>query len=295
MAQLGNDLAVDAAASIRHSSGLGSWERAWRRASPPLRGVVAGYTGYRQHLAAPAPHRGLPSQTLPLVLSFGGPQTITDPQAGRGVTVGSFLAGIHERHVLIDAEVHHGIQVDLSPLAACRLLGQPLRELTGRVVPLDALLGADARRLLDDLACAPDWPSRFHRLDGFLHGLLRRQRALAPEVTRAWERIAMSRGQVRVGELAAEVGWSQRHLSTRFGEALGVTPKRMARLARFEHAATLLSRPARAGLAEIAVAAGYYDQAHFANEVRTFTGLSASQLLARQLPDSGGVFDLDGT
>lgn len=73
---------------------------------------------------------------------------------------------------------------------------------------------------------------------------------------------------------------------------VGLSPKRMARLVRFDHAAALLSRPATGGLAGVAAAAGYYDQSHFTNDVRAFTGLTPRQLLAGRLPDDGGVFDI---
>ncbi|MPZ87396.1 MAG: helix-turn-helix domain-containing protein [Nitriliruptorales bacterium] len=173
--------------------------------------------------------------------------------------------------------------------------GRPLRELTSEIVPLEEVLGADAPRLVDDLATAPDWPSRFQRLDRELAGPLAADHVPAPEVVRSWERIVAARGRVRVGDLAAEVGWSRRHLTARVREQLGLSPKRMARLARFDHATTLLSRPGGLGFADVAAATGYYDQAHFTNDVRELSGLSPTQLQARRLPEGGGVFDLTGT
>ena len=281
--------------ATRHRSQLGTWERAWQRPSRPLRDLVQGYVGYRQRLATPASHRGLPTPTLPLVISFGPSQEISLPHTRPGpTTVDSFVAGVHDRHVTIDAAEHHGIQIDLRPPAAYRLLGRPLRDLTSEIVPLEDVLGPDARRLVEDLATAPDWPTRFRRLDGYLAG---RTAAAgdppSPEVVRAWERIVAAHGQVRVADLADDVGWSARHLNTHFGEQLGLPPKRMARLARFEHAMQLLFRMDAGSLAEVAVVAGYYDQAHFTNEVREFSGLTPTRLLARQLPDHGGVFDLE--
>lgn len=277
-----------------HRSPLGTWERAWQRPCRSLRGLVEGYVGYRQRLAMPASHRGLPSPTLPLVISFGPPQSIARPD-GRDppTTVESFLAGLHDRYVILDAVEHHGIQVDLRPPAAFRLLGRPLHDLTGQIVSLEDALGPDAHRLVDDLASAPDWPARFHLLDRFLAARLGSGGMPHPEVLRSWHRIVASRGRIRVGELAAEVGWSPRRLRARFGEQLGLSPKRMALLARFEHATNLLSRSGPDSLAEIAAVSGYYDQAHLTNDVRELSGLSPTALLASRLPDSGGVFDLD--
>jgi hypothetical protein len=131
--------------SSEHDSALGRWSYVWQRASPPLRGLVAGYVGYRQRLSVPAVHRGIPAATLPLVLNLGPTMTIGQPGSGRPPTrAGSFLAGMHDRYVLIDAEEHHGIQVELGPLAAVRLFGRPLGELTSEIVDLDHVLGPDA-------------------------------------------------------------------------------------------------------------------------------------------------------
>jgi AraC-like DNA-binding protein len=209
------------------------------------------------------------------------------------VTVGSFVSGLHDAPVLIDASEFHGIQVDLRPVAGLRLLGLPPQEFTGRTVNLDAVFGADAERLVDDLACAPDWSSRFRRLDGWLVRRLGTGPSPDPEVVHVWRRIVATRGGVGVGSLAQEVGWSTRRLRSRVGEQLGLPPKRLARLTRFEHVAQLLSQPGPHDLATIALAGGYYDQAHLSNEIRAFSGLTATELISGHLPDHGGVFDLE--
>ncbi|MFO7960570.1 MAG: helix-turn-helix domain-containing protein [Nitriliruptoraceae bacterium] len=284
---------IEDAGSIRHGSSLGRWERAWHRPSSPLRGLVRGYHGYRRRMDVPAVHRGLPSASMVLVVSFGPTQTVATLGRPRTrVTVRSFVAGLYETPVLVDAVESHGIQVDLHPVAARRLLGVPARELLGQTVPLDAVFGAEAERLVDDLACAPDWSSRFARLDRALASRLVDGSDPDDEVTHAWERIRSTRGQIQVAALAAELGCSPRRLRDRVGEQVGLPPKRLARLARFEHAAELLSRPGPHDLTAIAHATGHYDQAHLSNEIRSFSGLTPTQLASSHLPYHGGVFDL---
>lgn len=65
----------------------------------------------------------------------------------------------------------------------------------------------------------------------------------------------------------------------------------MARLLRFDRAVGLLTAPDPPSLAVVAHQAGYYDQAHFANEVRGFCGLTPSGLIAREVPDRGGILE----
>src|SRR5687768_8357474 len=56
----------------------------------------------------------------------------------------------------------------------------------------------------------------------------------SPEVGRAWERLVASAGTVPIGQLAAEVGWSHKHLIARFLQQVGVRPKTADRLLRFD-------------------------------------------------------------
>jgi AraC-like DNA-binding protein len=81
-----------------------------------------------------------------------------------------------------------------------------------------------------------------------------------------------------------ETGWSRRHLTARFRAQLGITPKAYGRVLRFRHAAELLSIPApgRApSLAEVAVAAGYYDQSHLNRDFVAMSGCTPGQFLAQ--------------
>jgi transcriptional regulator GlxA family with amidase domain len=94
-------------------------------------------------------------------------------------------------------------------------------------------------------------------------------------------------GAVRVSALAAETGWSGRHLTSRFRAEIGLTPKAAARVIRFDRARHLLvSQLAVVGsdtrLADLAVACGYFDQAHMAREFRSLAGCPPSQWLAEE-------------
>ena len=100
----------------------------------------------------------------------------------------------------------------------------------------------------------------------------------------AWRLILVSGGRRRTGDLAADVGWSRRHLSTRFRLATGLTPKQAARIVRFEAARRLLTDPRRLPLADIAARCGYADQPHLHREWRSLSGCSVGTWLREELP-----------
>jgi AraC-like DNA-binding protein len=90
-------------------------------------------------------------------------------------------------------------------------------------------------------------------------------------------------GNTRVGALAAALGCSRKHLLVQFREHVGLSPKAVARLLRFNRALGLVERGL--GGAQIARRCGYSDQAHFVKEFRRFSGSTpAAFSRARQVP-----------
>jgi AraC-like DNA-binding protein len=259
------------------------------RPPPVLRPFVKQYTGYRLQGFEPGVHRGLPGRHLTFIMSLGDPVEIAampDPRQPPA-SIGAFVGGLHDGPATIAHDGNqYGISLDVTPVGARALLGLPAGELAGLVVGLDAVLGRRAETLVDRLASAPTWEARFAQLDEVLFDLAARVRAPAPrpEVVRAWERLILAGGAVEVGSLAAELGWSRRHLGEQFRAEIGLPPKAAARVVRFERARLLLQRSDRPSLAEVAATAGYYDQAHLNRDWRDLAGCSPTVWLAEELP-----------
>ncbi|HEX6445564.1 MAG TPA: helix-turn-helix domain-containing protein [Streptosporangiales bacterium] len=259
----------------------GSWRTWTRRPAAALRGIVRSYHGFVVDSGVPSTDRVLPAPTVTVILSFGDRLRLeASPGSNhRDGSFVSFFAGLDDRPGVIAHDGHQaGVQLDLDPLGAALLLGAPVGGLARDVVALDALLGPDATRLTDRLAEVPDWPARFALLDTVLTAGLDQRRAPAPEIRHAWRRIRHSGGRVRVDELAAETGWSRRHLSERFRRELGLTPKTAARVARFDRARWLLLTGPRTTLTDLAVRCGFYDHAHMAREFRVLAGCPPAEL-----------------
>jgi AraC-like DNA-binding protein len=267
---------------------------AWRPGQG-LRPYVASLIGYRQAEAEPAAHRGLPSPWLTMIVTLDEPLVIArHPDPHQPASTHDFLlGGLHTAPALI---THHGwqsgIQLALTPLGARALLGLPAAELAGIDVEAADVLGQLAREVRERVLAAPDWASRFAVLEEFLAGRLRAapapgRPAPRPEVSYAWDRLRQSHGAVSVADLAAETGWSARHLGEQFRAETGLSPKAGARVVRFDRARRrMMRRQAERGrvvLAELAAECGYYDQAHLARDFRDLAGCPPSLLLAEEL------------
>jgi AraC-like DNA-binding protein len=167
------------------------------------------------------------------------------------------------------------LQVRLSPAVAHAVLGSPA-ELSGTLVPLDALWGRDAARIEEQLRAAGSWDDRFAIAEAAVARRLHAGPMIDPEVGFCWRRMLTGAGPARVEQLAAEVGWSRKRLWSRFGAQIGLTPKRAARLARFDRAAHHLA--AGRGAAAVAAEGGYVDQSHLHREVMAFAGVTPATI-----------------
>jgi AraC-like DNA-binding protein len=273
---------------LRHASDTVGFTLARGAPHPGLRGLVRGYEDFTERSAGPLRRREVALPDMVLILDLGdGWRVGTDTPAERH---GSFVAGVHDRPTVVE---HGGrarcLQVDLTPLGARALLGVAPAELRNRVVGLEDLLGPAGGRLLERLDAAPGWDERFAILDGALLARAAAAEPARPDVLWAWRRLVESHGGVAVAALARELGCSRRHLTARFGEAVGVPPKAYARLLRFRRATEALLGGGEARLAEVAAACGYADQSHLTREFRALAGTTPGGLLAARAPGGGGV------
>ncbi|MGH8983103.1 MAG: helix-turn-helix domain-containing protein [Acidimicrobiia bacterium] len=277
----------------RHDDGETAWELARGAPARFLTGSVRGYCGYMESSSVPVRRREVPHGGVVLILSFGDAINIVTERGSspRPQRLRSFVAGLHDAPVVTQYEGRQrGVQVDLTPLGAYRLLGLPLRHVANGAVELDDVRGGEIERLIDRLASAPaGWVARFEIVDRVLGEWM----ADGPDPDRAvawaWHQLERSHGGVAVADLADEIGWSRRHFAGRFREQIGLAPKPTGRVLRFRRAVDLLDGATARTIADVAAAAGYADHSHLVREFRALAGCAPSDLVAARMPDGGGV------
>jgi AraC-like DNA-binding protein len=243
--------------------------------------AVRNLAGWYERVDHPVVRREVPGGRIVLVISFGPPLEVD------GSSYGSFVAGLHETAAITEhAGVSHGVQAYLTPLGAERLLRMPMGALAQRGADLADLLD-DADELAERLYETPGWPARLALLDAYIERRVAEAPPAPREIEWSWQRLLGSGGAVPVAELAEEVGWSRRHLAARFREHVGLPPKALARILRFERAAERLR--GGAGLADAALDSGYYDQAHFNRDFKAFAGVTPTQYRVTSVQDIQSV------
>lgn len=252
---------------------------------PGLQGLVAGIVGFCEQSAVPLERRQPAGTLLPLVLSFGDPFEIVEVAAGEGSgTYGSFLSGFMPGPVSTRSGRSHAcVQVYLTPLGVSRLVGIPGREVAGRVIAVEDLIPELGPSFSEQLAEAGTWRPRFDLVQSALLALADgpARGPAVPLVSRLWNRITESGGQVRIRDLVAETGWSHRYVTTCFQRAVGLTPKAAAGVVRFERAAADLGT---LPVAEVAARHGYADQSHLTRDVVRYAGEPPSALAVSRRP-----------
>jgi transcriptional regulator GlxA family with amidase domain len=145
------------------------------------------------------------------------------------------------------------------------------------------------RSLRDRLRTTNDPAEKFRVLEVALLDHFNARLELNSAVRYALQEFASRPESIRVRELAHGAGLSRRRFSQVFREQIGVPPKLYCRLQRFQNSLKLIASGNSVDWAQLALAAGYCDQAHLVNEFHDFSGLSPSAYLASPSP-SGSFF-----
>ncbi|MHC5209596.1 MAG: DUF6597 domain-containing transcriptional factor [Planctomycetota bacterium] len=257
---------------------------------PPLQGFVRCFWILEHADEGGSTERVLPDGCPELIVHYGAPMLRRTDDGRSEEQPAAIVSGqLRSAARLLPTGSIGMIGVRFEPWAAGPFLRESLHDLTDRIVPLDTLWGAYARELQERIAEAADDETRVAVLcERLAEGLLPPDatgRALAAAL--GW--IAESRGAITVEEIARRLDWSRRRLERRFADAVGLPPKSLCRIERFQHVVAELADDARPRLVDLAVDAGYADQAHLAREFRQLAGVPVTRWLAEQHPLSDAL------
>jgi AraC-like DNA-binding protein len=187
-----------------------------------------------------------------------------------------FVNGPSGTYTRVEGPCASAITACLAPLGAFKLLGPAVSEIGGSIVGLDDIVGADAHPLSERVRSARTWKERGRLLDDFLLDRATHGPQPSPEVSHAWHLLVSSGGKNTISGIARHVGWSHKHLITRFKQQVGVTPHLAGRLLRLLRVWRHLKH--EQNWVRIAAECGYADQAHLIREFRRFTGTTPGAL-----------------
>jgi AraC-like DNA-binding protein len=188
------------------------------------------------------------------------------------------LTGLTDVPVILDVEkdVSTGtIVVEFNPQGAYRFFHLSLSDIKNQIHSLADILGSVARKLEEQVSNARSINEKVTLLQQFLFKQFTRQ----PEDSifeYCVAKIISSRGKVTIKELEKKTGYSSRWLNMKFKDNLGVSPKNLSTIIRFNQYYNAVANNNEMDFMQNAFYEHYYDQSHFLKEFKRFTGQSHS-------------------
>jgi len=226
-------------------------------------------------------HRTLANFCPELIFHYGGPfeELVADK------ITKTFTTGIHGQTDQIrrfTAKENYGIfGVLLQPYAIPMLFGISSSEFKNELVDL-TLLGQDGKDITDQMMMAKDNAHRLQLINCFLEKRIREFDR--PEIVYATQKVYALNGLVNIKDLADRSSLSPRQFERTFKHHIGFSPKSFARIVRFR---SLIDRYKKGDstLTKVAYDFGYYDQAHFIQEFKQFSGYNPHAYFSGEAKD----------
>lgn len=255
--------------------------------APPLNRFVEFLWFYDDFTPLHTKEKLLPDASMELIIDLREhPKALYDPDDfTRSVKFRRYwLSGMQRKYLVIDASPGSMMGAHFRTGGAWPFFGAPLREFSDQVVELDCVLGSQAESLRERLLEEPDAKRKLRCLEKFLLKIGGTRLESDRSVDFALEQIMSLPVRLLMRDLASIMGVSQKHLIHLFDMRVGMTPKQVDRVVRFQKVVKGLGKADVRNLdwSRIAVDCGYYDQPHFINDFRLFSGLTPSAFLEQE-------------
>jgi AraC-like DNA-binding protein len=253
---------------------------------PPLSHFVDLFWLYEGYSQPHTKERLLPDGTMELVINLKDDVArIYDAEETEQCKHlrGAIVCGPHSKFFVIDtAEQESVIGVHFKPGGAFPFLHLTAGEIQDAHVSLDMLWGRDADRLRERLLMARTPEAKFDVLEQTLLAQADRPLARHPAVSFALKELEADAHGHAIADLTDRVGLSARRFIEVFREEVGLTPKLFCRVQRFQQVLGLVGMGRNVAWVKVALACGYFDQAHFNRDFRAFSGINPTTYLAHR-------------
>ena len=259
-----------------------------RKPAAPLDTFVRALWYSRTDVPGSGRERVLPAGCVEVIINLARDFLLECEEDARDErTRPALVVGARSVYEIIDrSDLADLIGIAFLPGGFAPFAGDAVDLLRNRTVALEDIWGTGVGRMRDRLRELPSPQARLLLLESLLMERLAPHLDSVPvridEVGFALRAFARVPGVATVREVARRTGLSERRFSQVFRERVGLSPKTWCRVQRFQRAVHLLYAGGDVHWAEMALECGYYDQSHFANEFRAFSGIDATTYSARQ-------------
>jgi AraC-like DNA-binding protein len=189
---------------------------------------------------------------------------------------GLYFVGNRDSQALIHSSAKETgfVAIEFSPCGAFPLFGIPMEKMTNGLFEAETLFGRWGRDVREALANLENVEDKVNFVQDRLVMLLRKSGRQNPIIDFCVRALRLSCGRVAVGELERRTGYSRRYLDLLFNRHVGMSPKVLAGIFRFQRFYRKWAQGLPYDVFKEELYDYYYDQAHFTREFKKMTGYS---------------------
>jgi AraC-like DNA-binding protein len=212
-----------------------------------------------------------------MVFHYGSPSIFQKKDSGKYIEPNLVICGQQTSYYDLSLSGKTGmILIVFKPHGVKSFFNFPITELLNENLSLHDLLNNETIELEDKLFNAPNNRQRITHLENFLIKRLINNDEFE-RVEYALELIGNSKGQIKAQNIAHEVCLGIKQFERTFSKYVGVNPKKYVSIVRFQNVIQMKRKHENSSMFQLAFDNGYYDQAHFIHDFKSFTGLSPKE------------------
>lgn len=246
---------------------------------------LSNYIEYFWYLNEQIPYsreKILPTNTVELIINFGDVFQLQEHPENQTVRTmdNAWLVGLQTKYLINEIMGHsHMIGIRFKPWGIMPFFQIPAQKFQNHIIEMDAIWQYLINDLREALFERPTILDKFSFLEQFFSERYKVDQHQLLPIQYAMQELANVGQKISIRELSETVGMSQKHLANQFKKFVGVSPKMMARLYRFQHVLQSINPLEEIDWAALAADSLYYDQSHFNKDFQYFTGLTPSAYL----------------
>lgn len=160
----------------------------------------------------------------------------------------------------------------------------PINEIADHVLDADLIWGDEFGLIREEMLETSDVDRRFAIIETYLLDKFASRLVVDDCVAFAVGEMSRNPDRQSIARMSARIGYSQKHFISLFKQRVGLTPKGYLKIMRFQKSITTIEQMPHADIDWPAVAydCGFFDQSHFINDFRVFSGFTPEEYLAKK-------------